>query len=113
MVEALTQGLAAHGRADGETLWGASVFVQAFDPALFGGAAAFTRQTAHVAALARAATPIDPAQPVRLPGEAALRRQREAETDGVALHPGILDGLAPAMARYGVAGPAAALRSVR
>ncbi len=81
MVEALTQGLSGHGRADGETGWGASVFVQAFDPALFGGAEAFARQTGFIAELCRASPPIDPARPVRLPGEAALRGLREAETN--------------------------------
>ncbi|HXQ15951.1 MAG TPA: Ldh family oxidoreductase [Caulobacteraceae bacterium] len=105
MVEALTQGLAAHGRADGETGWGASVFVQVFDPALFGGLDAFKRQTGFIAALCRTSPPIDPDQPVRLPGEAALRGLRAAETQGVALHPGILESLAEAAARYGVADP--------
>ena len=105
MVEALTQGLSAHGRADGEAGWGASVFVQVFDPALFGGLDAFTRQTGFIAALCRASPPIDPDQPVRLPGEAALRGLRAAETQGVALHPGVLESLADAAARYGVTGP--------
>ncbi|HZZ86979.1 MAG TPA: Ldh family oxidoreductase, partial [Caulobacteraceae bacterium] len=105
MVEALTQGLSGHGRADGETEWGASVFVQAFNPALFGGAEAFTRQTGFIADLVHAAAPIDPNQPVRLPGEAALGRLREAETTGVALDPKILAGLAEAMGRYSVAAP--------
>lgn len=45
LVEALTQGLSAYGRADGETGWGASVFVQVMDPAAYGGAAGFIRQT--------------------------------------------------------------------
>jgi LDH2 family malate/lactate/ureidoglycolate dehydrogenase len=108
MVEALTQGLSGYGRADGESGWGASVFVQVFDPALFGGREAFTRQTGFIAALCRAAAPIDPAQPVRLPGEAALRGLRDAEARGVALHPGILESLAEVAARYGVAGPKAA-----
>jgi LDH2 family malate/lactate/ureidoglycolate dehydrogenase len=105
MVEALTQGLSAHGRADGETAWGASVFVQVFDPALFGGREAFTRQADFIAALCRASPPLDPNQPVRLPGEAALRSLRAAETAGVPLYPGILESLAEAMARYGVTGP--------
>src|SRR5262249_61579902 len=38
LVEALTQGLGGHGRADRPTGWGASVFVQVLDPAAFGGA---------------------------------------------------------------------------
>jgi LDH2 family malate/lactate/ureidoglycolate dehydrogenase len=105
MVEALTQGLSAHGRADGETAWGASVFVQVFDPALFGGREAFTRQSEFIAALCRASPPIDPDQPVRLPGEAALRSLRAAEAAGVSLYPGILESLAEAMTRYEVTGP--------
>jgi len=105
MVEALTQGLSGYGRADGEGGWGASVFVQVFDPALFGGRDAFAGQTGFIAALCRSAAPIDPAQPVRLPGEAALRGLRDAEVCGVALYPGVLEGLAEAAARYGVAAP--------
>jgi LDH2 family malate/lactate/ureidoglycolate dehydrogenase len=105
VIEALTQGLSGHGRADQETRWGASVFVQVFDPALFGGAEAFTRQTGFIADLCRAAAPIDPASPVRLPGQSALARQRDAEAHGIVLHPGILEALAPAAARYGVALP--------
>ncbi len=105
MIEALTQGLSAQGRADGETQWGASVFVQVFDPALFGGLAEFTRQTGFIAALCRQALPLDPNQPVRLPGEASLRGLRDAQANGVALQAGILEGLQDAAARYGVAGP--------
>jgi LDH2 family malate/lactate/ureidoglycolate dehydrogenase len=105
MVEALTHGLSGYGRADGESGWGASVFVQVFDPALFGGRDAFARQTSFIAALCRAAAPIDPDRPVRLPGEAALKGLRDAEADGVALYPDILEGLAEAAARYGVGGP--------
>ncbi|HEX3917675.1 MAG TPA: Ldh family oxidoreductase [Caulobacteraceae bacterium] len=105
MIEALTQGLSGHGRADHETQWGASVFVQVFDPALFGGAEAFIRQTGHIADLCRAAAPLDPASPVRLPGQSALSRQREAEAHGIVLHSGVLEALAPAAARYGVVLP--------
>jgi LDH2 family malate/lactate/ureidoglycolate dehydrogenase len=105
MIEALTQGLSGFGRADGEVQWGASVFVQVLDPAMFGGLAAFARQTQHIAALCRATPPIDPGQPVRLPGDAALRGLAEAERRGVALRPGIIEALAPAAARYGVDPP--------
>src|SRR5690606_32534325 len=87
MIEALTQGLSAFGRADGPSGWGASVFVQAQDPALFGGAEGFARQTGWLAEACRAATPADPARPVRLPGEAALARKRDALAHGVPLRP--------------------------
>lgn len=102
MIEALTQGLSGFGRADGEAEWGASVFVQVFDPAMFGGREAFTRQTDWIAAMCRATPPIDPNKPVRLPGDAALHGLREAERRGVALRPGILEALAPTAARYSV-----------
>jgi LDH2 family malate/lactate/ureidoglycolate dehydrogenase len=105
MVEALTQGLSGHGRVDGETRWGASVFVQVFDPALFAGLAGFTRQTQFIAALCRAAPAIDRDQPVRLPGEAALSRSRTANATGVEVYPGVLASLAAPAARFGVVGP--------
>jgi LDH2 family malate/lactate/ureidoglycolate dehydrogenase len=102
MVEALTQGLSGHGRADGERGWGASVFVQVMDPALFAGTAAFTRQTSHLADLCRASPPIDPARPVRLPGEGGLAGIRRAAAEGLAPHPGVLESLSPHAARLGV-----------
>ena len=48
-IEALSQGLSGHGRADPLTDWGASVYVQVIDPAAFGGAADFLRQTGCLA----------------------------------------------------------------
>ena len=52
-VEALSQGLAGHGRADRPTGWGASVYLQVLDPAAFGGAGRFVRQTGFIAAACR------------------------------------------------------------
>ena len=49
VVEALTAGLAGHGRADPPVGWGGTVFVQVLDPAAFGGLDAFRRQMDHVA----------------------------------------------------------------
>ena len=45
LVEALTGGLAGRGRADPTEGWTANVFLQVFDPALFGGRDDFIRQT--------------------------------------------------------------------
>src|SRR5207237_8267960 len=50
LVEALTGGLAGHGRADPKEGWGATVFLQVIDPDRFAGRAAFTRQMDAVAA---------------------------------------------------------------
>jgi L-lactate dehydrogenase len=96
LVEALTSGLAGHGRADQPREWGASVFLQLIDPGRFAGRAAFERQTTWLAQLCRT-TPVAPGQPaVRLPGEAALERRARQLEDGVALYPSVL----PALARW-------------
>jgi L-lactate dehydrogenase len=94
LVEALTAGLAGHGRADPLEGWGASVLVQMIDPEAFGGLAALRRQMDHMAKTARA-SPVRPgADAVRLPGERGLARYREQSVDGVALYPAILPALA-------------------
>ena len=105
LVEALTQGLAGYGRADGETGWGASVLVLAFAPSRFAGEDAFLRQTTWLADAARGSRPADPAKPVRMPGQLALARKREAEANGVPLAPVITDGLGRLAEKYGVALP--------
>lgn len=95
LVEALTAGLAGHGRADPKEGWGASVFIQIFVPALFGGEKDFRRQTEQLAAACRASPPRPGVERVRLPGEKGLRRRTEQLTHGVELHPAILPALAP------------------
>jgi len=105
LIEALTQGLGGFGRADGPTGWGASVFVQAFDPAAFGGADAFRRQTGWTAAACRNSPPAPGVDAVRLPGERGLAHKRRALAEGVALYPGILAALAPHAERLGVIPP--------
>ncbi len=103
MVEALTQGLSGYGRADHERGWGASVFVQVFDPALFGGLVAFTRQTEWVAEACRTNPPVDPTRAVRLPGAAAAAGLRDAMAHGLTPRPGLLEALEPWAARLGIA----------
>jgi LDH2 family malate/lactate/ureidoglycolate dehydrogenase len=105
-VEALTQGLAGHGRADDVRDWGADFTVQAFDPALLAGTEAFRRQTGWLADACRAARPADPGKPVRLPGEAGLARKRKALAEGVSLRADATGPLAATAARLGVAMPA-------
>jgi len=105
MIEALTQGLGGFGRADAPTGWGASVFVQAIDPAAFGGADAFRRQTGWTAAACRASPPVSGVDGVRLPGQRGLERKRRAMAEGVQLYPGVMAALEPWAAKFGVTPP--------
>jgi L-lactate dehydrogenase len=102
LVEALTSGLAGHGRADGPKEWGASVFLQLVDPEAFGGGAAFRRETDTLAAICHE-TPVAPgAPPVRLPGERALRRRADQLKDGVEIFATVFPALRPWADRLGV-----------
>lgn len=105
MIEALTQGLGGYGRADGETDWGASTFIQVFDPEAFGGLDAFTKQTGWIAEACRATPPRPGGEPVRLPGERALQRKRKALNEGLRLREGIMESLTPWADKFGVTLP--------
>ena len=106
LVEALTAGLGGFGRADPAEGWGAAVFLQVLDPAAFGGADAFVRQTRWLADAAQGVPPVPGGPPVRLPGGRGLERKRAAAADGLRLHPSILPGLAPWAERFRVDAPA-------
>ena len=105
LVEALTGGLAGKGRADPSEGWAANVFLQVFDPALYGGRDDFIRQTSWLAKACRETPPRAGFEKVRLPGEAGLRRREKQLTNGVELHPAILPALAPWAEKWGVALP--------
>ncbi|WP_420563800.1 Ldh family oxidoreductase [Thalassobaculum sp.] len=104
-VEALTQALSGHGRADPAEGWGAGIWVQVQDPTAFAGADAFTRQTDRLAELCRTNPPRPGVDAVRLPGDGALSRKRKAMAEGVALYPGIMEGLAEWAGKLGVTAP--------
>ncbi len=106
LVETLTSALAGHGRADPGEGWGASVFIQVFEPALFGGADEFRRQTEHLVTTCRATPPRPGVARVRLPGENGLRRRADQLAHGVELHATILPALAPWSEKLGVPAPA-------
>ena len=106
MVEMLTHGLGGFGRLDSEKRWGANVFLQLLDPGAFAGREAFLRQMDFLTGRCHANAPIDPANPVRMPGEMAQRRMRDAEVSGIDLAPKVLEALSAAAGRYGVALPA-------
>jgi L-lactate dehydrogenase len=105
LIEALTAGLTGFGRADPPEGWGATVFVQAIDPAAFGGDADFRRQMDRMVEASHASRPRPGGERVRVPGEAGMRRLREQRKLGVALYPSILPSLLPWSAKLGVAPP--------
>jgi len=105
LVEALTGGLAGFGRADPAEGWGATVYVQVFDPAAFGGTDAFTRQTDWLVAACHEATPRAAGTPPRLPGEHGLQRYRDQRANGVVLHPSIMPALQPWAEKFTVVAP--------
>jgi LDH2 family malate/lactate/ureidoglycolate dehydrogenase len=105
LVEALTGGLAGHGRADPTEGWSANVFLQILDPARFGGMASFARETGHLVNRSRAAKPIFGGERVRVPGESGLLRRERQVSEGVDLHGGILPALQPWAERFTVPMP--------
>lgn len=107
LVEAMTAGLAGHGRADPPDGWGATVFLQVIDPAAFGGLAGFTRQMDFVANAAHKSKPRAGGESVRLPGERGMQRYRDQMANGVALYPSILPALTKWAEKFGIAVPAA------
>ena len=105
MVEALSQGLAGHGRADAPKRWGGNTFVQLIDPALFAGRDEFGRLMDHFAARCRTNRPIDPARPVRLPGDGAAASLARARAEGIAFDDATRTALNQSARQFGVASP--------
>ncbi len=105
LIEACTAALAGFGRADPSEGWGATVFAQVLDPAAFGGADAYCRQSDWLVRACHEATPRPGGPPVRVPGENGMKRYREQTANGVGLHPTIAPLLEPWAAKFGVALP--------
>lgn len=95
MVEALTGGLAGHGRADAPEGWGATVFLQIIDPRAFAGLSAYNTQVDAVAKQCHASRPAQASTWVRTPGERGLKLKASSASQGVALYPNIMPMLAP------------------
>jgi LDH2 family malate/lactate/ureidoglycolate dehydrogenase len=83
MNEALSQGLSGHGRADAPARWGACTYLQLLDPAKFAGVDVFAKQMDFLSDQCRTNRPIDPAKPVRVPGDQAARGIAEAAAEGI------------------------------
>ena len=107
LVEALTAGLAGHGRADPLEPLGASVFLQILDPEAFSGGDAFRRQMGWVAQACLDNPPRKGFDRVRLPGQNGLLRRERQLRDGVELEPSILPALTPWAEKFRVALPGA------
>ncbi|MDB5864089.1 MAG: lactate dehydrogenase [Betaproteobacteria bacterium] len=106
MVEALTAGLAGHGRSDPGARMGGTIFVQVLDPAAFSGLDAFREQMDWIAAACRSNPPARGVDRVRLPGERGLFLRAEQLRSGVGIKPAVVDALSNAAAKLGVATPA-------
>ena len=105
LVELLSQGLSGHGRSAKPILWGASIFVQVYEPEAFSGLVAFSRETSTLVDLARASRPAPGVAAVRVPGERALALKHAALKDGLELYPGIMDRLLPWAEKFGIEAP--------
>ncbi|MEY2804563.1 MAG: hypothetical protein RL657_1899 [Pseudomonadota bacterium] len=106
LVESMTAGLAGRGRADPKEGWGATINITLYDIESFSGLPEFKRQMDHVAGLCRSNKPIDPARPVRLPGDQGYKNWREQSEQGVLLHPSIWPQMVRLSEAMGVALPA-------
>jgi L-lactate dehydrogenase len=105
LIEALTGGLAGHGRADHEQGWGATVFISLYDTLAFGGKAAFRRQMDWIAAACRDNLPRPGVSAVRMPGDRGLAQRADQLHHGVRLHDGIVPALAQCAAQFGLSLP--------
>lgn len=85
LVEALTGGLAGHGRADPADGWGTTVFMSLYDLAAFSGTADFLRQTDWIGDACRNNPPRPGFDPVRMPGDRGLARRTAQTRDGLML----------------------------
>jgi LDH2 family malate/lactate/ureidoglycolate dehydrogenase len=107
LIEALTSGLGGHGRADPAEGWGASVFIQLFDPAAFGGLDSFNRQLDTLADRVRQNPPVPGNDKVRLPGERGLALKARQLQAGLELHTSIMPALKTWATKLGVQMPQA------
>ena len=83
------EGLVIYGRADEPTEWGASVLVLALQAVRLRRHASLPAPGAMADRGLSQYPPARSATPVRLPGEAALARARQARREGVPLSPAI------------------------
>jgi LDH2 family malate/lactate/ureidoglycolate dehydrogenase len=83
MVEALSQGLSGHGRKGAVPRWGGTTYVQVISPDSFAGGDVFAEQMDYLSDRCRTNKPINPQQPVRVPGDAAAKGILAAKKSGI------------------------------
>ena len=105
IVEALTAGLAGHGRSDPGARMGGTIFVQVIDPEAFSGLDAFREQMEWIANACRSNPPAKGVARVRLPGERGLELRRRQLAEGVCIKQAVLAALASYASKLGVALP--------
>ena len=107
MIEALSQGLAGHGRKDAPKRWGGNVFVQVFDPDFFAGRDAFVDQMDYLSERCRSNKPIRADQAVRVPGDQAARSAATTQAHGISYDDLSWQAISQSAQRLGVALPSA------
>lgn len=105
MVETLSQGLSGHGRKDAPKRWGGNTYVQVMSPDMFAGGDAFAEQMDHLSDRCRSNKPIHPAQPVRVPGDAAAKSIADAKKNGISYDVVTWTGLCEWAGKLDVEGP--------
>lgn len=102
-VDLMTQGLAGFGRVDHPDHMALAVFVQLIDPQAFAGLDAFVRQSSYTTQLCRATPAMPGAGAVRVPGDAAARKRRDALEKGLDIPDALLERLERRAQKAGVA----------
>lgn len=105
LVEAMTQGLSGYGRRDSPTGIAMNTFLQVLDPQAFGGRPAFTAETDWLVESCRNNPPRPGVERVRVPGDQAAQRKRQAMAQGLELGGAIVDGLRTCAQSLGIAMP--------
>lgn len=101
LVEALTQGLCGVGRKDNLSGIVMNTFLQVIDPAALGGSENYLDETTWLTDACHANPPRQGVEAVRVPGDRARTRIREAEERGVYLDEMIVAGLSGYAAEIG------------
>ena len=85
MIEALSQGLSGHGRADAPKRWGGNTFRAPDRPRALCRTRRIRGPGESPSDRCRANRPVRPAHPVRIPGDQAARGVDRARSEGIEL----------------------------